>query len=68
MDNIFTACEIVVDYRQNKEKGLLLKLDIEKAYDYADWDLTILWHEKILAWSGESGYMDALLRHISQYC
>lgn len=49
MDSIFTACEIVEDYRQNKEKGLLLKLDIEKAYDYADWDLTILWHEKILA-------------------
>lgn len=39
MDCILIANESVEDYRHWKKKGLIVKLDLKKAYDYTNWDL-----------------------------
>lgn len=39
MDCIWVANKTVEDYRHRKKRGLVLKLDLEKAYDYTDWDI-----------------------------
>lgn len=38
MDCILIANEAVDDYRRTKKRGILIILDLEKAYDYTDWD------------------------------
>lgn len=37
LDCILVANETVEDYRHRKKRGLILKLDLEKAYDYTSW-------------------------------
>lgn len=32
------ANEATEDYRHHKKSGLVLKLDLEKAYDYTSWE------------------------------
>lgn len=34
MDCILIANETIEEYRHSKKKGIILKLDLEKAYDY----------------------------------
>lgn len=36
MDSILVANESMEDYRHRKKKGLVLKLDLEKEYNYTD--------------------------------
>lgn len=38
MDCILVANESTEDYQRLKKKGTMLKLDLEKAYDYTDWN------------------------------
>lgn len=38
MDCILIANEKVEDYCHRKKSGLILKLDLEKAYDYTSWE------------------------------
>lgn len=38
VDSILIANECVEDYRRRKQKGVVLKLDLEKAYDKTDWN------------------------------
>jgi hypothetical protein len=40
-DNIVCAHEILHQVRLSKQKGLLLKLDFEKAFDKVNWDFLI---------------------------
>ena len=37
LDGIFIANETVGYLKRNKEKGLIFKVDIEKAYDSINW-------------------------------
>lgn len=38
MDCILVVNESVEDYQRTKKRGIILKLDLEKAYDYTDWE------------------------------
>lgn len=38
LDNILIANECVEVYRKRKQKGIVVKLDLEKAYDKNDWN------------------------------
>lgn len=38
MDCISVANKAVDDYHRTKKKGTLIKLDLEKTYDYTGWD------------------------------
>lgn len=38
LDSILTAKECAEDYRRRKQKGVVVKLDLEKAYDKTDWE------------------------------
>ncbi|TQE06757.1 hypothetical protein C1H46_007626 [Malus baccata] len=37
LDVVLIANEVVEEIRQKKEKGLVLKIDFEKAYDHVEW-------------------------------
>lgn len=39
MDCTLVANETLEDYRHRKKRGLILKLDWEKAYNYTNWDI-----------------------------
>lgn len=39
-DQVLVANEAIEEYRSRK-RGVLLKLDFEKAYDHVDWDFWI---------------------------
>lgn len=53
------------DYRHQKKKGLVLKLDLGKAYK--DWDfLDYIMEEKALVVNGEIGHKVALNHSIYQ--
>lgn len=48
MDCILIANETVEEYRKRKKKDMILKLDLEKASDYTNWDFLAY----MLAWKG----------------
>lgn len=61
MDNVLIANESVEDYSQQRKKGLVLKLDLEKAYDFTDWDfLDYIMARRALVVNGDHGSMAAL--------
>ena len=37
-DQILIANESVENFKRDKKKGVVCKLDLEKAYDFVDWD------------------------------
>lgn len=56
MDSVATAQEVIMDCKNNKRQGVVLKLDFEKAYDKIEWsvvlDILAAWGfpNKWLAW------------------
>lgn len=38
LDSILITNEFVENYKRRKQKEVVLKLDLEKAYDKTDWD------------------------------
>ena len=38
LDLVLIANECVEEYREKKKKGVVLKIDFEKAYDHLEWD------------------------------
>lgn len=51
MDRILIANESVEEYRHCKKKGMILKLDLEKAYTNLDF-WTTLWFGKVSVVNG----------------
>ena len=47
MDGFLIANELVDSVKQNKTKGLLLKVDFERAYDGVDWSFLMFIMEKM---------------------
>ncbi|KAL5543390.1 hypothetical protein UlMin_007174 [Ulmus minor] len=46
LDVVLVATEAVEDYRKRGERGVIFKVDFEKAYDYVNWDFLDLVLEK----------------------
>ena len=46
LDVVLVATEAVEDYRKRKKKGVIFKVDFEKAYDHVNWDFLDLVLEK----------------------
>lgn len=40
-ENIVTAREVSFQVKKNKSKGILFKIDLEKAFDRLNWDFLI---------------------------
>ncbi|KAL5566610.1 hypothetical protein UlMin_029774 [Ulmus minor] len=46
LDVVLVATEAVEDYRKRKKRGVIFKVDFEKAYDHVNWDFLDLVLEK----------------------
>lgn len=54
------ANELVEDYRVNRKRGAVFKIDFEKTYDNVEWHSWILsWKRKHLGINGDLGFMAA---------
>ena len=62
LDVVLVANEVVEDYRRRKKKGLVFKIDFEKAYDNVKWGFwTLCYKERILEANGDVGLRGAFL-------
>ena len=53
---VLVATEAVEDYRKRKKRGVIFKVDFEKAYDHVNWDfLNLVLEKKDLGLNGELG-------------
>lgn len=52
------------DYKRRKQKGLVVKLDLDKAYDKTDWDF-LLWLGKVWCGLDKMGFGCLSLVHYS---
>lgn len=67
LDCILIANKSVEGYRRRKQKGVIIKIDLEKAYDKTDWDfLDFVLARKGFGSNGDLGFLDVFLLFISR--
>ena len=68
LDASLIANEVIDSWQKRKEKGLICKLDIEKAYDSINWQFLLkTLHKMGLAQSGWGGYKVVYLQPSFQF-